>query len=116
MQHILLFFTSYVHGQGVDWPRELQLDSGALTIYQPQTDDLENDILQFRAAVSYKPTGVDEPVFGAAWFESRLEIDREERTVTFLSLSVEDTRFPEGSEHVKAEFDKALIDLNEHRF
>lgn len=104
----VLLFSGYVHAQESDWPRELKLDSGLLTIYQPQVDDMEKDILTFRAAVSFKASGSKEPVFGAAWLESRVEIDREERMVHMVSLSVTDTRFPEGSEHVKAEFDKAV--------
>jgi len=104
----MLFYSGFVSAQEADWPRELKLDSGLLTIYQPQVDKMENDILYFRAAVSYKANGSDEPVFGAAWFESRVEIDREERTVTPLSLTVQDTRFPEGSENVKAEFEQVI--------
>ena len=103
-----ILFSSILHAQEIDWPRDLTLDSGVLTIYQPQVDDMEKDILQFRAAVSYKATGSDEPVFGAAWFESRAETDREERTVTLVSLKVTDTRFPEGSENVRAEFEQAI--------
>ncbi len=104
----MLFLSSVSYAMEVDWPREIQLDSGMLTIYQPQIDDMENDILQYRAAVSYKATGSNEPVFGAAWFESRVEIDREERMVHLVSLEVVDTRFPEGSDHVKAEFEQAI--------
>jgi hypothetical protein len=105
---IIVIYSSATQAQEVGWPRELTLDSGVLTIYQPQVDDLEKDILSFRAAVSYKATGSKEPVFGAAWFESRLEIDRQERTVRMLGLTVKDTRFPEGSENVKAEFEQAI--------
>ena len=90
------------------WPREVVLDSGTLTMYQPQVDTLKNDILTFRAAVSYKAGSGAEPVFGAAWFESRVEIDREERMVHMVSLTVTDTRFPDGAEHVKAEFDQVI--------
>lgn len=104
----VLIHASYVQAQQPDWPRDLQLDSGVLTIYQPQADNLEKDILEFRAALSYKATGSAEPVFGAAWFESRVETDREERTVTLVSLKVTDTRFPEGSENVRAEFEQAI--------
>ncbi len=104
----ILFYTGFVHAQASDWPRELKLDSGLLTIYQPQVDSMENDILHFRAAVSYKASGSKEPVFGAAWFESRVEIDRQERTVRMVSLTVKDTRFPEGSDHVRAEFETAV--------
>jgi len=104
----MVFSSDVIQAQEIDWPRELTLDSGTLTIYQPQVDDMVNDVVKYRAAVSYKATGTQEPVFGAAWFESRVEIDREERMVHIVSLDVTDTRFPEGSENVRAEFDKAV--------
>ncbi len=97
-----------VQAQQLDWPREMALKSGTLTIYQPQVDKLEKDILTFRAAVSFKASGSNEPVFGAAWFESRVEIDRDQRMVNMVSLTITDTRFPEGSEHVKAELEQAI--------
>jgi hypothetical protein len=92
----------------LDWPRELDIASGVLTVYQPQVDSLKDDVLYFRAAVSYKDEQGNEPVFGAAWFESRVEIDRETRIVHMLDLSVTDTRFPEGSEHVKGELEQYI--------
>jgi hypothetical protein len=91
-----------------DWPRELAIESGVITIYQPQVDDLTGDILSFRTALSYKPEGTMEPVFGAAWFKSRVEVDRDSRIVHMIDLDVTDTRFPEGSEHVKAELSAAI--------
>ncbi len=105
---INIAFILSVQAQELAWPREIILDSGTLTIYQPQMDVLEKDILTFRAAVSFKTSESSEPVFGAAWFESRVEIDRTERLVRMISLTVTDTRFPEGSEHVKAEFDQVI--------
>ena len=74
----VLCYSSSLLAQEMNWPRDVQLDSGVLTIYQPQVDNMEGDFLQYRAAVSYKAGGSQEPVFGAAWFESRVEIDREE--------------------------------------
>jgi len=93
---INIAFILSVQAQELAWPREIILDSGTLTIYQPQMDVLEKDILTFRAAVSFKTSESSEPVFGAAWFESRVEIDRTERLVRMISLTVTDTRFPEG--------------------
>ena len=63
-----------VFGQDSKWPRDLDIESGILTTYQPQVDSLEGDVLSFRAAVAYKEDDGSEPVFGAAWFESRVEI------------------------------------------
>jgi hypothetical protein len=96
-------------GQHLSWPRDLAIESGALTMYQPQVDTLVGDVLSFRAAVAYRNEGGGEPVFGAAWFESRVEIDRESRMVHMVDLRVTDMRFPEGSEHVLGEL-QAFID------
>jgi len=99
----LLLSAGTAMAQEMTWPRELDIASGVVTVYQPQVDTLEGDVLYFRAAVSYKDDIGSNPVFGAAWFESRVEIDRETRRVHMLDLTVTDMRFPEGSEHVHGE-------------
>lgn len=97
-----------VRAQGLEWPRDLAIESGVLTMYEPQVDDLKDDILSFRAAVAYKQDDGSELVFGAAWFESRVEIDRETRMVHMVHLEVTDMRFPEGSEHVQGELNEYI--------
>jgi hypothetical protein len=62
--------------QDLEWPRDLYIESGVLTMYQPQVDGLKDDILSFRAAVAYKKDDGSEPVFGAGWFKSRLAKER----------------------------------------
>ena len=47
-----------------------------------------------RAAVSIKPNGADEPIFGAIWLAARVSTDRENRTVTLRQLAVTDAKFP----------------------
>lgn len=112
---VLLFAASLVFGASVyardtalTWPRDLDIQSGVVTMYQPQVDTLEGDVLFFRAAMAYKDAQGSEPVFGAAWFESRVEIDRESRTVHMVDLKATDTRFPEGSEHVHGELEQYI--------
>jgi len=105
---IIILFSGFAQAQQGDWPRDLQLESGVLTVYQPQVDSMEKDIVAFRAAMSFKATGTDEPAFGAAWLESRFQTDRDNRTVTLVSLTVKDARFPEGSENVRGEFEQAI--------
>ena len=58
---VLLFATSLVVGPVVlaqytelTWPRDLDVQSGVITMYQPQADTLKGDILSFRAALSFK--------------------------------------------------------------
>jgi hypothetical protein len=92
----------------LEWPRDVQLESGVLTAYQPQVDALEGDVLTFRAAVAYRGSGADEPVFGAVWMQSRAVIDRDERVVHMSDLRVTGTRFPAGSEHVEGELETVV--------
>jgi hypothetical protein len=77
------------------WPREIDLTQGVVVIYQPQPEKLEGNQLKARAAVSVKLKGATEPVFGAVWFEARMDTDRAERTATIVDVSVTQVRFPE---------------------
>src|SRR5210317_386270 len=115
MLTVLLLVTSlafspvgFAEDTEITWPRDLDVTSGIVTMYQPQVDTLQGDILSFRAALSFKDSQGNEPVFGAAWFESRVEIDRETRRVLMVELKVTDTRFPEGSEHVQGELEQYI--------
>ena len=76
-----------------NWPREIETTRGVIVVYQPQPESLDGNLLQFRAALSLERTG-EEPVFGAVWFETRLETDRAERTALITDLNVTDARFP----------------------
>ena len=104
MLTVLLLVTSlafspvrFAQDTEISWPRDLDVTSGIVTMYQPQVDTLQGDILSFRAALSFKDSEGNEPVFGAAWFESRVEIDRETRRVHMVELKVTETRWLEGS-------------------
>lgn len=99
--------------EALEWPRDVQLDSGVLTAYQPQVDELDGDVLTFRAAVAYKAEGADAPVFGAVWMKSRAEIDRDERVVHMSNLEVTGARFPEGAEHVEGELEAKMAEGGE---
>ncbi len=81
-----------------EWPKEIDVSEGRIVIYQPQPETLEGDVLEGRAAVSVTPAGKTEPVFGVIWFESQVEIDRNERMVHVLSNKITDARVTEASE------------------
>jgi hypothetical protein len=76
-----------------DWPREIETEQGLVVLYQPQVDNLEGDLLSGRSAVSVKPTGQDEPIFGAAWLEARIDTDLDNRTVALDDVRVPTVRF-----------------------
>ena len=62
------------------WPREIAASEGVVVLYQPQPEKLDGNQLKGRAAVSVELKESTEPVFGAVWFNARLDTDRAERT------------------------------------
>ena len=94
--------------QESDWPRTLPLEQGTVTIYSLQVDEMSDDIIHFRAALAYRETPGSEPVFGAGWFESRVEIDSASRIVHPTELKVTQTRFPDGTVDVQLELSTVL--------
>ena len=83
--------------QDADWPIQLDVSEGQIVIYQPQPDGLEGDILKARSAVAFQPQGKSEPVFGAIWFESQVDIDRDARTVNIDGVKVEQVRITDAA-------------------
>jgi len=107
-----LFCSAPVFGQDQPadgWPKEITVPQGKVTIYQPQSETLEGNKLEARAAIAVEETGSDGPIFGALWFTARLNTDRAERTATLADLAVTRTRFPARDEN-KAEQLKTLLE------
>ena len=91
-----------------DWPRSVAVSSGSITIYQPQIESLNNNILKGRAAIAYFAREKDNPVFGVAWFTSRVQIDRDKRIVHYETLNITDTRLPDGNKELEGKFLQAV--------
>jgi hypothetical protein len=77
------------------WPREINVPQGTVVMYQPQPEELEGNRLEARTAVAVELNESTEPVFGAVWFEARLDTDRAARSATIMDVSVTQVRFPE---------------------
>jgi len=74
---------------------ELEGDSGLVTtIYQPQLETFEGNILTGRMALTVKPPE-KEMIFGAVWFKAILETDMQNRTVRLTKIGIESTNFPD---------------------
>jgi hypothetical protein len=100
---LLYPLTGFSQEEEVDpWPKEITIPQGKVIIYQPQSETLDGNKLDGRAAIAIEENGSDGPVFGAIWFTARLETDRANRTATLVDVSVTRTRFPERDEE-KAE-------------
>ena len=95
-------FTQEIAQEEIGWPRTLEHLKGKITIYQPQVDSFENNIIEGRFAVSVILKGETEPVFGAVWYKARVETDRDTRMVNILDVKIPRTRFPDSApEHEK---------------
>ena len=77
------------------WPRRFTLDGRTVTIYQPQPEKLDGNVLTARAAVSVAEAG-GEPVFGAEWMTAHIDIDRDSRVADVTALSIDRFNFPDG--------------------
>ena len=107
---VILMLLSHASALAEDssWPRTLPLEQGSVTVYQLQVDEMESDVIHFRAALAYRATADAEPVFGAGWFESPVEIDSSRRIVHPTNLKVTETRFPAGTDDVQSELSTVL--------
>jgi hypothetical protein len=86
--------------QAIDWPQQILADNGAeIVVYQPQIEYFTENSLEGRAALSVKsPASNDEPVFGALWFEARIDTDRDTRTAVLRDIRIAEVRFADASE------------------
>ena len=79
------------------WPQELKKDGTKLVFYQPQWDSLEKDVLSGRSALGVTAPGRSTPVFGAAWIEADVSIDREAGTVEATAVRVTRVHLPDST-------------------
>lgn len=93
----------------VSWPREIKTKKAFVVVYQPQVETLTDIRLDARAAVAVTPKGTEKPLFGAAWFTSRINTDRDTRMTSMSDLKVSSIKFPDGTDQQKEEL-KGLLE------
>ena len=93
------------------WPREMKTDMGVLTIYQPQPEKFNDNILTGRAAVSLVPKSKTEPVFGVMWFKCRVDTDRDSGQAMLRDIVVEKSRWASSDSAKEVQFSMFLTQL-----
>lgn len=88
----------------VDWPQEIDAPEGTIVVYQPQPERLEGNVLEGRAAIQLVLKSKSEPIFGAMWYEARIDTDREAGTAWVRSLQVTDVRWPDSKDASEQRF------------
>ncbi|MCD4723429.1 MAG: sulfur globule family protein [Bacteroidales bacterium] len=84
------------------WPIEIESEGGFVTtLYQPQLESFEANVLEGRMAVTIKPPE-KEMIFGAVWFKARMSTDKENRTVLLEKMNIIKTHLPDMVDEEKA--------------
>ena len=72
-----------------DWPRVITASDGStIKIYHPQPESFSGDLLRLRSAISVTEEGKTDPVFGTFWSINHVETDRDNRSVSIVSMQI----------------------------
>ena len=96
---------------GVDWPQEITAEEATIVVYQPQPDKLDGNVLSGRAAMSLEPANGDAPIFGAFWFQAKIDTDRDAGTALIRDVKVTDVRWPDSKDASEQRF-TAIVEAN----
>jgi hypothetical protein len=90
--------------EAMQWPQQITADEGTIVVYQPQPETLKGNVLTGRAAMSLQDGSIEQPIFGAFWFESRISTDHDAGTVLIRDLKVTAVRWPESRDDQEQRF------------
>jgi len=92
----LLLGASMPSYSALTWPQEIVIDLGTIVVYQPQPEKLDGNRLTGRAAMSLEINDRAEPIFGAFWFESTIDTDRDAGTALIRDVHITSVRWPDS--------------------
>lgn len=78
------------------WPKQIEVDGLVITIYAPEPEGFKNNILDARAAFSI----FDQqhlPIFGAMWFQCRVQTNTSNNEVYFTDIQLVSADFPNAN-------------------
>ena len=76
------------------WPRQVNLASGTVLMYQPQVSQWQGNQITFRSALAFMPKGGKQETFGVMFATARTQVDRINRSVVFENLQINSSLFP----------------------
>jgi hypothetical protein len=94
---VLLLCGSLQGAADPDWPRQIDAPEATIVLYQPQPESFKGNILSGRTAIAVTLKGSTNPLYGTVWMSSRVETDRDQRTVTIADLTVTRLKFPNST-------------------
>jgi len=79
---------------GDPWPRTVTVNGTEISIYQPQLNSWNGNLLDAYSAVKVKVSGSDMTNYGVIWFTARTEVDKVNRVVTLNDFTLTKQSFP----------------------
>src|SRR6266699_478664 len=76
------------------WPRTFASDADAFTIYQPQVDKWDGNLVDVYCAVELKEARETATKYGVVWIQARTEVDKINRLVTLDQAKITKVKFP----------------------
>jgi hypothetical protein len=91
-----------------DWPQIVEGNDSTLTIYQPQFEEGQNNLLTGKTAFSVTTKASPQETYGMLTFSAWADVDRKNKTVSFRDIRIVRVHFPR-SDSDAAEY-RALIE------
>ena len=104
----LVFMLTTLGANAVEWPQQIAAREGTIVVYQPQPERMTGNQLSGRAAMSLELKGNAEPIFGAFWFDARIDTDRDAGTALVRDISVTRVGWPDSAEADEARFTQVV--------
>jgi hypothetical protein len=84
------------YGEEPVWPRVIEENGVTLTVYQPQIDVFEDDVMEARAAVQVETKVGDKKQtnYGVVWIKAHPFVDKEAGVVQFDDIEITKANFP----------------------
>jgi hypothetical protein len=76
------------------WPRTFISGADTFTIYQPQVDKWDENLIDLYCAVELKSGKESAAKYGVVWFQARTEVDKINRLVTLDQAKITKVKFP----------------------
>src|SRR3974377_1390275 len=76
------------------WPRTFTSGVDTFTIYPPQVDKWDENLIDLYCAVELKSVKESAVKYGVIWFQARTEVDKVNRLVTLDQAKITKVKFP----------------------
>ena len=76
------------------WPRMVTAGGDKLTVYEPQVESWQGNVLRARAAIGVETPALPKPTYGVVYYTARTEVDKAAGMVTLNDFRVVRAQFP----------------------